>query len=339
MGPLNKGRDRSPGNTRGFSGGGSPMGSRSTKAGTEAPATPPSSVARSTARTSLNKGRDRSPGNTRVLAPRRLSAQHRSTKAGTEAPATPQDTRQGQDGTDGVTAQQRPGPKPRQHRPSQLACDRGPAPLNKGRDRSPGNTPDRAEPAERGRPRSTKAGTEAPATLPWDTLTRLWGDVAQQRPGPKPRQHRPHHACAPRLWNAQQRPGPKPRQHLTWASSTTGAAARSTKAGTEAPATHPTPSAASTPSDRRSTKAGTEAPATRERSWPCPRSPRPLNKGRDRSPGNTGGQKSPLNAKEPAQQRPGPKPRQHWKRLVAVRESTHRSTKAGTEAPATRARP
>ena len=41
---------------------------------------------------------------------------------------------------------------------------------------------------------------------------------AQQRPGPKPRQHvEGVENLLARLTLAQQRPGPKPRQHRSWA--------------------------------------------------------------------------------------------------------------------------
>ena len=136
-GPLNKGRDRSPGNT-------CPSG----------PATP-------CRRPPLNKGRDRSPGNTSPAKRRPDRVRARSTKAGTEAPATHPGRVQGLDvvgrrstkagteapathhalgvGTSTHSAQQRPGPKPRQHATRRTRATRWPS-LNKGRDRSPGNT-------------------------------------------------------------------------------------------------------------------------------------------------------------------------------------------------------
>ena len=209
------------------------------------------------------------------------------------------------------SAQQRPGPKPRQH-PSpagRRGCGR--RPLNKGRDRSPGNTRARlgGEVAVGGR--STKAGTEAPATrgaLPDDVIERIK--------------------------RAQQRPGPKPRQHRSGSGRRTTPCARSTKAGTEAPATRcgsrpPLPAPLPLNKGRDRSPGNTARGSGRLSTWGS------LNKGRDRSPGNTprwttpppgfgalnkGRDRSPGNTRSPGQRRRG----------------LQRSTKAGTEAPATR---
>ena len=134
--------------------------------------------------------------------------------------------------------------------------------------------------------------------------------AAQQRPGPKPRQHPDGPIYSEPGKVAQQRPGPKPRQHQsnnnqwqvelerstkagTEAPATQAGALpdcasprRSTKAGTEAPATRPA-SIDAAPVGRRSTKAGTEAPATLLDLPPVRWYAPSLNKGRDRSPGNT----------------------------------------------------
>ena len=69
---------------------------------------------------------------------RDLRVRMRSTKAGTEAPATLAYVADGMAEAD--AAQQRPGPKPRQHWRSAQRCSPCSRPLNKGRDRSPGNT-------------------------------------------------------------------------------------------------------------------------------------------------------------------------------------------------------
>ena len=357
------------------------MTDRSTKAGTEAPATPPPAPCRASRRDTLNKGRDRSPGNTVVTGAGRRADDVRSTKAGTEAPATrPRRRRRERDVQDRSTkagteapathigslpavtptnaAQQRPGPKPRQHATSMLTK------------------------SERG--------------------------CAQQRPGPKPRQHT-FTTWPDQLVNcAQQRPGPKPRQHLLARHDAHPVLPRSTKAGTEAPATprcgtrrlrrlrrstKAGTEAPATPAHQqanrkrvtqrstkagteapatlhrerrfgaqvpRSTKAGTEAPATPGATWRRCTCSRTLNKGRDRSPGNTGNRRSRGHVRRTAlnkgrdrspgntsscgaacpsspyaQQRPGPKPRQHNGHRGRATALGHRSTKAGTEAPAT----
>ena len=159
--------------------------------------------------------------------------------------------------------------------------------------------------------RSTKAGTEAPATLAGGGRVRTVYGLAQQRPGPKPRQHISNGSSSgPRSVSAQQRPGPKPRQHRDVGGVVAPVAGRSTKAGTEAPAT--------------------QVPR------PCHGGQdRALNKGRDRSPGNTSTIAAAVLGTSPAQQRPGPKPRQHRRSARRIPTARSRSTKAGTEAPAT----
>ena len=256
---------------------------RSTKAGTEAPATPSRPPGPGLWWASLNKGRDRSPGNTGTAVPaggnspdaqqrpgpkprqHRIAVDHhrrltrRSTKAGTEAPAT----REGETAPLAlvVHAQQRPGPKPRQHGGKGTRMYRGALSLNKGRDRSPGNTCGRP-----GRAASSPALNKGRDRSP--------GNTCRQGQRGRPR------------WR------------------------RSTKAGTEAPATRGR-GLVPTCGRGRSTKAGTEAPATPLPGWPLAWAWSPLNKGRDRSPGNTSPQPRNLLVGWHAQQRPGPKPRQH----------------------------
>ena len=234
--------------------------------------------------TPLNKGRDRSPGNT----PSRSARSSQRT-----------------------AAQQRPGPKPRQHSMTMRRLAN-----------------------------SCVAAQQRPGPKPrqhWNTVAMGGTETfAQQRPGPKPRQHRSAPArsrarartlnkgrdrspgntlttCGSPAWHAsraQQRPGPKPRQHAATLGADLRRKPRSTKAGTEAPAT-PADAAEQIDDLHRSTKAGTEAPATRS-CGNVPPFPTPaLNKGRDRSPGNTG------------------------RRTARRSRCALRSTKAGTEAPAT----
>ena len=291
---------------------------RSTKAGTEAPATPGWASTGAHCSPALNKGRDRSPGNThegRRSTPRNAAAQQRP------GPKPRQHTSTAASTSTVEAAQQRPGPKPRQHTAgaggregeegrstkagTEAPATLGPevpdtrtmlATLNKGRDRSPGNTRQEQEAA-----REKKD--------------------AQQRPGPKPRQHYFEISWTPPLQLAlnkgrdrspgntqgrlvrtvglriaQQRPGPKPRQHDAPRIGAVQAPVRSTKAGTEAPATPGAPSRTRT------------------------RLPRALNKGRDRSPGNTCTSAGAGLTVPRAQQRPGPKPRQHWDSDARVRE-------------------
>ena len=242
----------------------------------------PSATTRASA---LNKGRDRSPGNTTI--PRSRSTTSRA-------------------------AQQRPGPKPRQH---VELDDHGAAHLHrstKAGTEAPATRRDCVHASVRIGERSTKAGTEAPATRMLTPSTWLAKACAQQRPGPKPRQH-PDVRFIDGASNraAQQRPGPKPRQHSASMVGPPFDAPRSTKAGTEAPATQHQPAPGSRDGGR-STKAGTEAPAT---------------------PTTAGNCKA---AQGCAQQRPGPKPRQHSASMVGPPFDAPRSTKAGTEAPATR---
>ena len=183
---LNKGRDRSPGNTPRVAMPFPVQGDRSTKAGTEAPATrPPLSLWPGSAPCPLNKGRDRSPGNTTDRCRWRPMSSALN-KGRDRSPGNTQAT--GETPEPHVDAQQRPGPKPRQHPVALRAAPSTRSTLNKGRDRSPGNT------GERG---------GAPGA----------GRRAQQRPGPKPRQHFHFAVMTVPVPAAQQRPGPKPRQH------------------------------------------------------------------------------------------------------------------------------
>ena len=233
-GPLNEGRDRSPGNTararrRGSRTSGAqrrpgpeprqhlhvePRGghgvARSTKAGTGAPATRAALQSGHDERVALNEGRDRSPGNTSgwcgcmmyvCIAQRRPGPeprQHpvggqgqrrsgsRSTKAGTGAPAT--------------------------RAPSRCPGGRSSA-LNEGRDRSPGNTLLCGCVGGGSADRSTKAGTGAPATHRERVCATHHARVAQRRPGPEPRQHTTLLRWGVEVLRAQRRPGPEPRQH------------------------------------------------------------------------------------------------------------------------------
>ena len=120
---------------------------------------------------------------------------------------------------------------------------------------------------------------------------------AQRRPGPKSRRHMPVLPLCRCSVHAQRRPGPKSRRH---ARSRRGQGSersrRSTKAGTEVPATPQQNLDRPGGVNLRSTKAGTEVPATRyapskARCCRCTA----LNEGRDRSPGDTAnGRNSPL---------------------------------------------
>ena len=375
---LNKGRDRSPGNTwsmrscatrpgvaqqrpgpkprqhgyrRSCSNG---SWSRSTKAGTEAPATQLHTEKRATMPKALNKGRDRSPGNTGVVSGRGGPVGVAQQRPG---PKPRQHGRRSWSPPSAKTAQQRPGPKPRQH-PGLAALH-----VFSNAQQRPGPKPRQHRP-----PR---------------TSTRASGG-AQQRPGPKPRQHLEETPHTPPEGTAQQRPGPKPRQHSGGEAGRLARGRRSTKAGTEAPATpisswmgwdisvsaqqrpgpkprqHQHQDLAGPRDRRRSTKAGTEAPATPELESPRARpglrstkagteapatlvvdlAPDVEGVGAQQRPGPKPRQHSELPADHAtdnvlAQQRPGPKPRQHGSELAGLVLGPERSTKAGTEAPAT----
>ena len=230
-------------------------------------------------------------------------------------------------------AQQRPGPKPRQHDSSvsrsnvALSAQQRPGP-------KPRQHSCMAVAGESDDLRSTKAGTEAPATPGGDARDVRDAYIAQQRPGPKPRQHRATRDSPRRPKTAQQRPGPKPRQHSRIALDTENVLTAQQRPGPKPrqhrwvasllpmdkgaqqrpgpkPRQHAAGQGAQLHAGPRSTKAGTEAPATHgRRVRHLPRG-RPLNKGRDRSPGNTRDRPGSGLHHSTAQQRPGPKPRQH----------------------------
>ena len=135
--------------------------------------------------------------------------------------------------------------------------------------------------------------------------------AAQRRPGPRPRQHTMRVVVVshgPRC--AQRRPGPRPRQHTRRAAARLSCSARSTKAGASTPATRVDEIAVGH-ADARSTKAGASTPATHRRGAEQQREV------------------------QIAQRRPGPRPRQHRRHLVAEPLHVRRSTKAGASTPAT----
>ena len=256
----------------------------------------------------------------------------RSTKAGAETPATRNGFAATWSGDD--NAQRRPGPRPRRHPPGPGCVRCGCSTLNEGRGRDPGDTggttvTDRqAVPLNEGRgrdPGDTPLPSVAPGPLaalnegrgrdPGDTRNHVeftaTDEVAQRRPGPRPRRHgssRPQNrlgrdrstkagaetpATLPPLptkswvrFAAQRRPGPRPRRHGDGRPSRWDQGRRSTKAGAETPATPPS----SHPRSRRST---------------------PLNEGRGRDPGDTTNRGSAPRRFSHAQRRPGPRPRRH----------------------------
>ena len=239
--------------------GGLPLEQRSTKAGIETPATPYRlRMGRRSART-LNEGRDRDPGDTGIIS---LAMD------------------------EGMTAQRRPGSRPRRH--GQEGCcgdDQGHA-LNEGRDRDPGDTGRSQLLRASCLRRSTKAGIETPATRhasrqdslgtpslnegrdrdpgdTWRVTDYVAGTVhAQRRPGSRPRRHvEGSVGRGGGIMTAQRRPGSRPRRHILDRYSGGVLTLRSTKAGIETPATP----GALVPTGRfssRSTKAGIETPAT-----------------------------------------------------------------------------
>ena len=209
----------------------------------------------------LNEGRDRNPGDTRMKYDQRwLNIQHAQRRPG---PKSRRHTIVRRDGS-GETfhAQRRPGPKSRRHRRSPrvplLPCGS----LNEGRDRNPGDT-----------------------INPYLLSSQIWD--AQRRPGPKSRRHNVGTVTDDQGVHAQRRPGPKSRRHGVRSCGSCSGCRRSTKAGTEIPATPPRVPCPRTgvhsaqrrpgPKSRRhltdtersinvdqvrSTKAGTEIPAT-----------------------------------------------------------------------------
>ncbi len=157
---------------------------RSTKAGASTPATLAANSEYEQYRTSLNEGRGLDPGNTR----RRgrgpggggaLNEGRGLDPGNTGLPPPPLNV--------DTSAQRRPGPRPRQHRPLSLAFA-----LPLCAQRRPGP-----------RPRQHLA---LPVPLA------AWAD-AQRRPGPRPRQHVVSSSVITMGLTAQRRPGPRPRQH------------------------------------------------------------------------------------------------------------------------------
>ena len=328
---------------------------RSTKAGTGAPATHLRPAARDEVPTRSTKAGTGAPA-TQLADRVQRPAFQRSTKAGTGAPATRSYASVYLNGP--TRAQRRPGPEPRQHSspwcrrrscpgalnegrdrsPGNTGCAQvtpiGPAPLNEGRDRSPGNTapphpgragahgaqrrpgPEprqhafRARPRPRAAARSTKAGTGAPATPMWSGPSSPTRDPLNEGRDRSPGNTLKTGASHRSLSAAQRRPGPEPRQHASVAGVRVRHEARSTKAGTGAPAT------------RRARRPGLSRAGA-------------LNEGRDRSPGNTISARLRVGGRGAAQRRPGPEPRQHRRSRRDYDRCPVRSTKAGTGAPAT----
>ncbi len=282
-----------------------------------------------------------------------------------------------------VTAQRRPGPAPRRHS-SRTRSSRSPAtPLNEGRDPRPGDTSLAAPNVLHEQDRSTKAGTRAPATLPsgarlksgirtlnegrdprpGDTsgsrMAQTWQTALNEGRDPRPGDTWMASTVRGSIGIAQRRPGPAPRRHLgcefdlhaadarstkagTRApatpvgriATTSPARGRSTKAGTRAPATHPL-RRQTLPLEARSTKAGTRAPATHSTRAARSRRCRSLNEGRDPRPGDTW-RPSVRSARRPSlNEGRDPRPGDTRQRLPAFAAELLRSTKAGTRAPAT----
>ena len=267
----------------------------------------------------------------------------RSTKAGVETPATLEGHHHHRRS---VTAQRRPGSRPRRH----LTRPRS------GRT-APG--------------RSTKAGVETPATRgSTDGPSAAWAS-AQRRPGSRPRRHFPGHAVGIGLAARSTKAGVETPATLCrvgfWSIWPLG---RSTKAGVETPATRcvsysatKSSSAQRRPGSRprrhgggrysvpctpplnegrgrdpgdtlhkgeyhdrdhhRSTKAGVETPATQLRPAGGCRFIPALNEGRGRDPGDTPGFFPNPSGGENAQRRPGSRPRRHV--LIRAIPSAHES--------------
>ena len=159
--PLNEGRGRDPGDTRGRRGWGSVARPRSTKAGAETPATHDCDFDLSV------------PG-------------QRSTKAGAETPAT-LDTTPGQV-LDLATAQRRPGPRPRRHTWTARVGLSGSTSLNEGRGRDPGDTPYCTFAASPAATAQRRPGPRPRRHCSGVPIFRC-NAFAQRRPGPRPRRH------------------------------------------------------------------------------------------------------------------------------------------------------
>ncbi len=312
--------------------------SRSTKAGTRAPATP-----------GEPEHEQHAPAD-------------RSTKAGTRAPATL--LRSGSPGCAvGRHAQRRPGPAPRRHPRREHDPSAVPPRSTKAGTRAPATRDGVAVGRLHADHRSTKAGTRAPATPPGaGNASGCSCRTAQRRPGPAPRRHAACRAPSRRTRALNEGRDPRPGDTLDAPCPAARFAGRSTKAGTRAPATpnlesdpildgmdaqrrpgpaprrhawsirdlHPHDSA-----QRRPGPAPRRHPATRRR----PTSPAPLNEGRDPRPGDTW---STMGELQPGDQRSTKAGTRAPATLVggpAVVRRVDRSTKAGTRAPATRGIP
>ena len=161
MSPLNEGRGRDPGDTLAPGDARSADQPRSTKAGAETPATHHLLDVMVTLDHRSTKAGAETPATLGCHRNRRV-ALPRSTKAGAETPATPHTVATSSIRL--ISAQRRPGPRPRRHpRPGTVAA--------------------------RLHIRSTKAGAETPAT-PGGSRCRPHAPAsAQRRPGPRPRRH------------------------------------------------------------------------------------------------------------------------------------------------------
>ena len=210
------------------------------------------------------------------------------------------------------SAQRRPGTRPRRHRTTGAFQGLTVTTLNEGRGLGPGDTRLRLFDDGPPRGRSTKAGDSAPATPAVSSLVPSASDVAQRRPGTRPRRH--------------ERDGRRPVLRLP----------RSTKAGDSAPAT-PASRSTSIPTTRRSrsTKAGDSAPATLTIQWQELALGSALNEGRGLGPGDTPRDRDPVDVAGLRSTKAGDS-------APATRSPTDpgsarggRSTKAGDSAPAT----
>ncbi len=257
---LNEGRGRSPGDGGVCLPPSLELRRRSTKAGAEAPAT-----AQSDAVHPAHGGAQRRPG----PKPRRRSAP----SAGSSGGRRPLNEGRGRSPGDGGVSTPRP-PTPG----SALNEGRGRSPgdgcaqpgrlvlpvrsLNEGRGRSPGDGGDLLVRVREGRPRSTKAGAEAPATAQGPDVE---GGAAVER-STKAGAEAPATASPSGL-------------DCLSASPLNEGRGRS-------PGDGPVEGHCAGLRRRRSTKAGAEAPATGPRWLRCSPSTAPLNEGRGRSPGD-----------------------------------------------------
>ena len=165
--------------------------------------------------------------------------------------------------------------------------------LNEGRGLDPGNTRPRGPASTRPAPLNEGRGLD-PGNTPSSTRSSPRSGPLNEGRGLDPGNTSRDGETSCRSLPAQRRPGPRPRQHICLPALHRDNRKRSTKAGASTPATPRAEVGDLTSLPRCSTKAGASTPATRLRHG------------------------AGTASRQPAQRRPGPRPRQHTVAAVIV---------------------